>query len=447
MTSGDANLGLWGDAAGNARTDSTSVLGLGAANPRNQSRRCTFSSPKNGNRLPGSPGMISVAEFNDIDRLRDLRLLWKELLGKTGGASFFQSLDWLTNYWRHFGENMKLRCLVVSVAGRPIGIVPFIVKHTATHLGRVRVLTYPLDSWGAFYGPIGPHPAATLNSALRYIRASRRDWELIDLRYVDVNGTDRGRTRNAMRNVGLQSFTRHWNTDSLIELGPNWTEFLAQLDPTHRKVYRCAEERLEQLGHVEYVRHRPGGRIVGDDETRDDLYDSFRSILTSRSTDGRQDDGRNRFQRIGEFLSDVHGDACRAGAADLNLLFLDDRPVCAVYNYVLDGRVETVSIESADDAPAEAGLVLMGRMLRDGCRRNDDVYVVASRLGNPSGWQTSTTTSARYTHFPVTVPRAQVFRLNQHLKRWFAGKKSPATQPPKHEPAADPVKPRLSVIN
>ena len=127
--------------------------------------------------------MSEVIEVNRIEDLEAYRLLWNALLPRTPGASFFQSLDWLTAYWHHFGQNQKLRVLIVHSGGRPIGIVPLTVIREFKKVGPVRVLTYPLHDWGSFYGPIGPEPAATLAAAMGHIRRTARDWDLIDLRW------------------------------------------------------------------------------------------------------------------------------------------------------------------------------------------------------------------------------------------------------------------------
>jgi CelD/BcsL family acetyltransferase involved in cellulose biosynthesis len=52
-----------------------------------------------------------VREINDLDGLAEYRSAWSDLLDQTPGASFFQSLDWLEVYWRHFGAGQKLRVL------------------------------------------------------------------------------------------------------------------------------------------------------------------------------------------------------------------------------------------------------------------------------------------------------------------------------------------------
>ncbi|MGQ9504850.1 MAG: hypothetical protein ACUVQR_08065, partial [Thermogutta sp.] len=79
-----------------------------------------------------------------------------------------------------------------------------VVKRESSRLGTLRVLTYPLDNWGDFYGPIGPNPTATLLTALRYIAEGERDWNAVDLRWVDRERCDHDRTPAAMRQVGLK---------------------------------------------------------------------------------------------------------------------------------------------------------------------------------------------------------------------------------------------------
>src|SRR4030042_1363916 len=127
--------------------------------------------------------MVHVEEINDIYKLSSYRLVWNSLLPQPSGATFFQSLDWLEVYWKHYGEDQHLRVMVVCSNGRPIGILPLVVRTEATRVGPVRVLTYPLHGWGTFYGPIGPNPTATLAAGPRHVRQTPRGSALLDLRW------------------------------------------------------------------------------------------------------------------------------------------------------------------------------------------------------------------------------------------------------------------------
>ena len=99
--------------------------------------------------------MVQVREINDIQELGDVRPSWNSLWRQTARATFFQSLDWLECYWRHFGREQRLRALVVyDGQQRPTGILPLVVRREATRVGTIRVLTYPLHDWG-FTAPSG----------------------------------------------------------------------------------------------------------------------------------------------------------------------------------------------------------------------------------------------------------------------------------------------------
>ena len=53
--------------------------------------------------------MSHVWEINDLAELDAYRLAWESLLPQTSDAPFFQSLDWLEAYGKHFGGNQRLR--------------------------------------------------------------------------------------------------------------------------------------------------------------------------------------------------------------------------------------------------------------------------------------------------------------------------------------------------
>ena len=92
----------------------------------------------------------------------------------TPDATFFKTFDWLDTYWRHFGHDQKLRVLIVYSAGEPLGILPLCVRAEPYRLSKVRVLTYPLDNWSTWFGPIGPNPASTMLAAMQHLRRTPR---------------------------------------------------------------------------------------------------------------------------------------------------------------------------------------------------------------------------------------------------------------------------------
>ncbi len=367
--------------------------------------------------------MPGVHEVNDIHELAGYRLLWSSLLPQTQGATFFQSLDWLEVYWRHHGGGQRLRTLIVSSGDRPIGILPLVVRTERTRVGPVRVLTYPLHDWGTFYGPIGPNPTATLLVGLQHVRRTRRDWDLLDLRWVDAMGRDLGRTRRAMQAAGFRPRQQAWARAAVIEMTGSWDGYWKSRPKRWRHNVRRLQRRLADRGEVTYLRYRPEGDAYGDGDPRWELYDAC-VRAARRSWQASSTTGTTLSHRcVASYLRDTHAAAARTGALDLNLLTVDGKPVAFAYNYHYHGSVYGLRMGFDPGLAAFGPEAVLGRMiLEDSFRRGDHYYDMgAGSLQGKGPWQTSLATSYRYTHFPLAAPRAQLLRLKRWLQDRFYG--------------------------
>jgi CelD/BcsL family acetyltransferase involved in cellulose biosynthesis len=368
--------------------------------------------------------MTDVCEINTIEKLGEYRQVWRALLEQTAWANFFQSLDWLEVYWRHFDEGQTLRVLVVSSDGRPMGILPLVVLTEHTKVGPLRVLTYPLHNWGSYYGPIGPEPRETLVAGLQYILASRHDWDMIELRWSGIGASDREQTESAMRTVGLQAYRTVWDQTAVIDLPDSWDTYWA----SRTKKWRCSvnrwQRRLADCGEVSYLRYRPRGESHGEGDPRWDLYDACEE-LARRSWQGSSTSGTTlSHESVRPFLRDVHAAAARVGAVDLNLLLLNGRPLAFAYNYQWRGSVYGLRMGyDAEVSRQGPGNVLFAWAIRDSIERGDYFHDMGvGSLDIKRHFLTRVVPVLRYSHYPVSVPRTQVLRL----KRWIEQSRLPA---------------------
>jgi CelD/BcsL family acetyltransferase involved in cellulose biosynthesis len=410
--------------------------------------------------------MIRVTEINSPKELANLRAVWNDLFAATAGATFFQSHTWLETYWQYYGYSVnarnndstlseatdpkneprespspsvrpnRLRVLLVEVDGEPIGILPLVVSTETYRVGPMRVLGYPLAGWGSFYGPIGPHPAATLLAGLQHIRATPRDWDLLDLRWIDGGEIDHGHTPQALQSAGFNFQSQIWHHSAQVELHSGWDNYWASRKPTWRSNVRRCERLLNRCGTLKYLRYRPRGASQGDDNPRWDLYDTCVE-LARRSWQGDSTTGTTlSHPAVRQYLRASHQSAVTAGAVDINLLLLDDRPIAFTYNYHDRGLVDGLRNGYDPAAVHEgAGTVLMAKMIEDSCRRGDRLldlgpdYLEAKR-----NWLTRMHPAYHYTHFHPARFRAQTLRLKQIVKRWLA-LSTPAPHPTTKAPA------------
>jgi CelD/BcsL family acetyltransferase involved in cellulose biosynthesis len=369
--------------------------------------------------------MSQVVEFHQVGELSELRQEWGILHRQTAGASFFQSLEWLEIYWKHFGKGQRLRVLTVRSANRLTGILPLVVRRESTRVGPIRTLTLPLHDWGSFYSPLGPDPDGTLAVALEHIRRTPRDWDVFELRWQGAPGTDPTRTVAVMGAAGFPPYTTVWNQTAVVERTGGWESYWSSRQSAWLRRFRSAESKLSQQGDISYERYRPRGLSYDDDSPRWDLYDACETIA-QQSWQGAATNGTTlSHPSVRGFLREVHQAAAAAGAVDLNLLSIDGKPVAFIYNYCFQGYVSGLRRGyDAKKCKTGAGNVLLVRSLQDSFARGDNIYDLGvGSLANKRHYQTRVVPILRFSYFPILPLRIQLLRA----KRWWQQQRTPAS--------------------
>ena len=365
--------------------------------------------------------MYEIQEINAIETLAEHRELWQRLLDETADATFFHTLDWLLVYWKHYGAEQRLRTLIVSQDGRPLGILPMVVRHEQRKIGPVAVLTYPLDDWGSFYGPLGPCPAETLEAGLDYFARADRDWDVLDVRWVSDDAQLRRHAEDALAQADLPAEADVRATTALIDLPATWDAYLASLPSKFRNNYKRWLRRVSAQGELKLIRYRPAGSAAGDDDPRWDLYDECEAIAR-RSWQGSSTTGTTlSSESIRPFLRDVHAAAVKAGCAEINLLMLGDRSIAYAYNYYYQGRVYGLRI-GYDAAAAKdgAGNLLYAYCIRDSIERGDVLYDLGpGSLDYKRHWATRFVPIWQYTHCNRRAVKGRLLRAAHKARRWL----------------------------
>jgi CelD/BcsL family acetyltransferase involved in cellulose biosynthesis len=364
--------------------------------------------------------MICVRELHRMEDLAAVASDWDGLLRQTRHASFFQSLDWLTVYWRHYGHDQRLRCLLMERSEQLVGILPLVVRRERTRVGWLRMLTYPLDDWGTFYGPLGPEPREILLAGLQHVYDTPRDWDVLDLRWVNPH-CDRDRTPQAMRAAGFPAYPQRRVEAGLVELQGRWSNYWSGRTSHWRNNVRRCEKKLAASGSVSYEHYRPAGADRGQDDPRWDLYDACEQVAR-HSWQATAAGTTLSHASIRPFLRDMHVAAARAGAVDLHLLRLDGQPAAFAYNYHAGGYVSGLRMGYDQRLARDgAGTLLTRRAIETCYRLGDHTYDFgADYLDGKRNWLTARAPVYRYTHFAWSAPRAQMLRLKRVFLDWLS---------------------------
>lgn len=365
--------------------------------------------------------MAEIFEVNDLSALDGYRLVWDALLPDTPGATFLHTYDAFETYWRHHGDDKRLRVLIARAAGEYLGIMPLCVEQRLDRLNALRVLTYSFDTSAPFCSPIGKSQAATLTLGMRHLAATRCDWDLIDLPRIANDTTDRGRTQRAMQLAGLDARREPSGMSTTIDLSDadSWSTYLALLPRGVCYELRRAQHQLKRWGEVEFVRHRPDPRRAGDGDPRWDLYDACEQMACAKRRAASHNDHTFRHSRTADYARDLYAAAARRGMADLALLKLSGQPIAYWIGSHYQGVVVGSWVEYRKDAlAAGVAAALFAHLLQDGIARGDKTLVLGSSCGKPNGrFCASTEAIYRLLHTPRTAWQQPLARASKWLSR------------------------------
>lgn len=367
---------------------------------------------------------MRIREINRIGDLAGLRADWWGLLHATPRASFFQSLEWLEAYLRHFGRGQRLRVLAAESGGSLVGVLPLVVRRETTKVGPLRYLTFPLDHWGSFYGPVGPAPVDVLVAGLAHLRETGLRGDVLEFRWVGGHEDECDGVEAALAASGYEPQVSDFEPTAVIDLAGGWDAYLTSRKSKWRNNLRRCERRVAELGEVAYERFRPE---AGDGvNPRWDLYEDCLQIAASSWQAASRTGTTLTHATVAAFLRDVHAVAARSGCIDLNLLRVDGRPVAFAYNYVFRGNV--FGLRAGYDPAvrdAGAGNLLYARAIEDSFRRGDWRYDLGpGSLECKRALLTDVMPVSRVTCCRRWSPRQQLLRL----KRQWDGR---AAAPPK----------------
>lgn len=367
--------------------------------------------------------MSAVLEINDIEDLRPFHKEWTALHAQTPGASFFNTLEWLQTYWAHYRGDQRLRVLIVQREGETIGIVPLCERTETTKLGEVRVLTYPLDDWGVWYGPIGSAQAVIQMHAMQHIADTPHYWHLFEPRWTDVEA-DLGRLEHAMNHAGLLAEVAPHRETSVIECDQfeGWEDYLASRQSKTRHEILRKRRKLERDHDVEYLDYRPASQSNGGGDPRWDLYEECLAV-SRKSWQAESKTGNTLCQpHVSKFLADAHEQAARLGMLDLHLLRIGGKAVAYFYGYHCQGQAMGLRMGYDAEAPKGAGAVLLSHVIEHSFKRGDLCFDMGvGTEGFKKNLRTSIKVCSHLTHNNTQSWRSQAIAAARWAKKQIGG--------------------------
>lgn len=183
---------------------------------------------------------LLVEEIGPFSRLDGERHDYQTVLRTSGEDPLFLNLDWLSAWWKAFGETWKPLVLRVTEGGRPVGYAPLAMNERGRHWVKIGFMgAGPSDRCGI----IAQDARADVHDAIWEHLRGRDDWDVLELRDMRRDGPTEEGVRRAFPNCEEAR-----EMAPFIRLGGSYEEYLASLSGNMRATVVKGWRRLKEHG-------------------------------------------------------------------------------------------------------------------------------------------------------------------------------------------------------
>lgn len=262
----------------------------------------------------------------------ELEGAWRDLLSRCYHHTIFQSFEWLSRWWFHYGKQNHLYIFTIANShnGNVIGIAPLMIVKT----GPLKVAKFigsgPSD-YLDFIVDDGAEELAIASLFDELYARRMREWDILDLQQMPQSSST-----GAL--IGSQAVKRHLptldQTQSIchhVILPPSWQEYILSVSQNMRSTLARKSRKLEREHHVEIWTVDSHSALAGALET---LFELHQKRWTEAGFQGAF-----ATSRIREFHRDVAAVFLDRGWLNLKLLLVEQIPVAAIYMFNYNGTV------------------------------------------------------------------------------------------------------------
>lgn len=204
-------------------------------------------------------GSLQIHCYKNLAALEQLRPAWEGLLARIPTASIFSTWEWLTSWWRAYGEGDELLVLgFTSAGGELVGLAPLALYRQRAAPGiRMRALRFMGDGSGDsdnldLLAVPGREPAV-ISALLAFLRRQKRTWDLAQLNLLPWYSPTGIELQRQLRGLGWTAF-QYTHPGCVLHLPETWETYLKQVSRNERRNIRTWERRLARDGQARFYK-------------------------------------------------------------------------------------------------------------------------------------------------------------------------------------------------
>ncbi len=268
--------------------------------------------------------------YRTLDDIESLRPAWEELLTEFPGATTFSTWEWLSPWWRAFGNGREL--LVVTFfdeSERLVGLAPLqISRRRVAPLLHLRVLGLWGDGSGDSDNLDIPVRAgwekAVAAALLEFLKKESRQWDFCEFNAVPADSPVASCLGKLLGELGWSAYNDE-RACLAISLPETWGAYLSQLSSKERGKIAYYQNRLKKKYRTRFYRCEGEAEIAACLEA---LFTLHRKRWQLLEQPGSFESGARR-----QFYYELAGLLATRDALEFWLLELDGQTVAAQFGF------------------------------------------------------------------------------------------------------------------
>jgi CelD/BcsL family acetyltransferase involved in cellulose biosynthesis len=276
---------------------------------------------------------MTILELQRIDELDDLETGWNRLLSRCLDNHPFLTYEWLTSWWKHFGEGRELKLFTAESEGAVSLVIP-VMYSTCRAFGlrrrKVEFVGAPDSDYQVFLVTSFQEAARTVNRLMESIMEDSSDADCVVFGEVPEDSVT-ARLLEGVNGEGFGVSRSVINSCPYVQLPRNYEIYLQTLGPNMRRNLKVWERQALKDYRVEFVRYDKIGTV---EEAMKIFFELHQKSQMAKGNCGSFSDGAKR-----RFHTDVANAFAEKGWLALFFLTFNDKPVSSIYSYEYNGKL------------------------------------------------------------------------------------------------------------
>ena len=270
--------------------------------------------------------MPTLKVITEAREFEALEADWRRIYEECGASNPFLSYEWLTAWWRHFGEGKQLSVVVVELNGDTVAIAP-LMRVKSAGITKLQFLGKPISDYSDFLiGKEGEHCVGPL---VQFIQREMQ-WDAVELRGITNDSPNLCVLQDAWPTTSGLNRWHVWTVAPYLRLDSNWSEYHDSLKKGLRADNRRQIRRLEQQGELSFREYDALSEVL---QLFHRLTDQkSQRFLATGAVDPLKDG------RILAFYKDVVSRLWQSGHIHVSTLNIGDHPIAVHFGFICGQR-------------------------------------------------------------------------------------------------------------